>query len=323
MKKRMIIIGANGSATKRTIPALVDSEICEIVAIQSRNQEKLQQTCQTYNIPHYYQDSEEMLAKEEYDLVFIANPPFLHYQTIAQCLTHDVPIICEKPLARNYQEAQAIATLLADYHQPLMIAHHMRHQPAYTDLKEILQRDEIGQVCSVWAQWGFNINRQSASSAWKLDRLLGGGGTFSDNGIHALDFIIGLFGPPQQVTGYCHQGDFKETYSNETLLLNYQNSTITINSSHNLPYSGNHLLIYGTKGKIESNACFGEKSISQIIVTTETVQVIDYPVTNLYKNEVENFINCHLLNKVADCCGTTLSEQLLALKLIDELRSAL
>lgn len=40
MKKKMIIIGSNGSAYKRTIPALKDSKICEVVAIQSRNEEK-------------------------------------------------------------------------------------------------------------------------------------------------------------------------------------------------------------------------------------------------------------------------------------------
>ena len=41
MKKKMIIIGATGSAYKRTIPALRDSEICEVTAIQGRNEEKL------------------------------------------------------------------------------------------------------------------------------------------------------------------------------------------------------------------------------------------------------------------------------------------
>ncbi len=40
-KIKMIIIGANGSGYKRTIPAMKDSEICEITAIQSRDEEKL------------------------------------------------------------------------------------------------------------------------------------------------------------------------------------------------------------------------------------------------------------------------------------------
>ena len=61
MKKKMIVIGANGSAYKRTIPALKDSDVCEVIAIQSRNEEKLKSTCEEYNIDNYYTDVEKML----------------------------------------------------------------------------------------------------------------------------------------------------------------------------------------------------------------------------------------------------------------------
>ena len=52
-KIKMIIIGANGSGYKRTIPAMKDSEICEIVAIQSRNGEKLKSICKEYGFEVY------------------------------------------------------------------------------------------------------------------------------------------------------------------------------------------------------------------------------------------------------------------------------
>lgn len=318
----MIIIGANGSAYKRTIPALKDSKICEVVAIQSRNEEKLKNTCKEYNIANYYVDVDKMLQEETYDLIYIANPPFLHKETIEKCIKTNRAIICEKPLARNYQEALEIEKILKNYQSPFMVAHHMRHQKAFDDIKKIINQGEIGEVIGGYGQWGFNIKLDAPSSTWKLDKNLGGGGTFSDNGIHVIDFILGIFGKPTQVLGHSRFTSFKETYSNETMMLIYKDKDIVVNSSHTMPYAGNHLLLYGTKGNIEMQHAMSEKSIRQIVITNEAGErVMNYEEENLYKNEVENFIKHYLNNELEVNSGTTLEEGITALKLIDDMRT--
>ena len=168
--KKMIIIGANGSAYKRTIPALKDSQLCKVTAIQSRNEEKLKHTCEEFGIDHYYTKISEMLQKEDFDLIYIANPPFLHKQTIAECISSGKPIICEKPLASSFKEAMEIKEMLNGKKIPFMVAHHLRHQKAYADLKEILFSKEIGNVVSVGGLWGFEIKTVASSSVCKLDK---------------------------------------------------------------------------------------------------------------------------------------------------------
>lgn len=321
MKNKMVIIGATGSAYKRTIPALKDSDICKVVAIQSRNEEKLKNTCAEYNINNCYTDVEEMLDNEQFDLIYIANPPFLHKDTIEKCIKTNKPIICEKPLARDYKEGLEIKEILKKYKHPIMVAHHMRHQKAFSKLKDIISSGQIGNVVSCWGQWGFNIKLDAPSSKWKLNKGLGGGGTFSDNGIHVIDFVLGLFGNPKKVIGNSNLNYFKETYSNETMMLIYDDKDIVINSSHMMPYAGNHLLIYGTKGSIEIPNAMSEKSIKQIIINNENgKQVIDYEEENLYKNEVEDFIKYYLNNDKSVNNGTTLEESIIALKCIDDMR---
>lgn len=321
MNIKMIIIGANGSGYKRTIPALKDSEVCSITAIQSRNEEKLKKICNEYNIPNYYTDIRKILENEEFDLIYIANPPFLHKETISECIKYNKPIICEKPLARDYKEAIEIKEILKDFKQPMMIAHHIRHQKAYRDIKDIINSGKMGEIVSSWIQWGFNINLDAPSSAWKLDKNLGGGGTLSDNGIHAIDLIIGFFGEPNQVKGNSRINKFKETYSNEIMMLNYEDKDIVINSSHTMPFAGNHLLIYGTQGKLEVFGGISEKSINNITITTKNgKEIFNYEEENLYKNEVENFIKYNILNDKTCEKGTTIEEGLISLKLIDELR---
>lgn len=320
-KKRMIIIGANGSGYKRTIPALKDSKICEITAIQSRNEEKLKNICSEYNIKNYYTDINKMLENEIFDLIYIANPPFLHKETIERCISFNKPIICEKPLAQNYAEALKIKDIFDGSTLPIVIAHHMRHQKAFLDIKRVIDSGQIGNVVSCFGQWGFNIKLDAPSSKWKLDKNLGGGGTLSDNGIHVLDFILGIFGVPSKVIGNSRLCNFPESYSNETMMLIYNDKDIVINSSHTMPYAGNHLLIYGTKGSIEIFNAMSEKSIKQIVVNNdEGRKVINYEEENLYKNEVENFINHYIENDKKTIQGTTLNEAIIALQLIDDMR---
>lgn len=321
MKKKMIIIGSNGSAYKRTIPALKDSDLCIVTAIQSRNEEKLKSTCKEYNIEKYYIDIDEMLEKEDFDLIYIANPPFLHRETIQKCIKYNKPIICEKPLAQSYAECLNIQELLKDYKSPVMVAHHMRHQKSFSDIKDIINSGKIGNVISCYGQWGFNIKLDAPSSKWKLDKDLGGGGTFADNGIHVIDFILGIFGNPSKVIGNSRLGSFKESYSNETMMMLYEDKDIVINSSHTMPYAGNHLLIYGTKGSIEIPNAMSEKSIKQIIINNdEGRSIINYSEENLYKNEVEDFIKYYLNNDTSVNKGTTINENVIAMKLIEDMR---
>ena len=88
-----------------------------------------------------------------------------------------------------------------------------------------------------------------------------------------------------------------------------------------MPKAGNHILIYGTKGKIEVFNGVSEKSIKKIVITTDKEEVIEYEEENLYKNEVENFIKYYLEKNMSFEKGTLIEEQLVALKLIDDLRN--
>lgn len=319
-RKKMVIIGATGSAYKRTIPALKDSEICVVSAIQSRNEEKLRKICDEFGIKSYYTNISKMLKDETYDLIYIANPPFLHKETIEQCVQYGKPIICEKPLARNYEEAKQIKDILNDKNIPFMVAHHLRHQKAYEDLQYILENKEIGEIVSCWGQWGFAINPHKDSSSWKLNRLQSGGGTLTDNGIHVLDLMLGLFKMPKKVLGSFHLNGFSETYGNETMLMIYDDKDIVIQSSHTMPFAGNHLLIYGTKGSIEVDGAFGESSIKKMIIKSSLGEYVkEYEPENLYKKEIENFIQYQSNHKYN--YGTTLDEAIDALRLIDEMRN--
>jgi predicted dehydrogenase len=264
-----------------------------------------------------------MLTKSDYDIIYIANPPFLHYESLEKAIKTKKPIICEKPLDNNYTNGLKIKELLKGYPSSFMVAHHLRHQKAYDDIIASIASREIGDVVEVYCQWGFKLNATAPNAVWKLDPSLGGEGTFSDNGVHIVDFILGIFGVPDGVFGHCFNSALERVFDNETAMLCYANKTITLSSSQNMSFPGNNIQIYGTKGKIEIFGGIGEKSISRIFITTsEGEKKLEYQPTHLYGAEVENFVKHYLLNDSNANKGTTLDEAITSLRIIDLLRKS-
>lgn len=322
-KIKLAIIGATGTTYKRTIPALVNSTVCEVVAIQGRNLEKLKKVQSEFNIKEIYTDEKEMLAIASYDCIYIGTPPFLHFANIEVAASTEKPIICEKPLAINSEEGEKINRLLTKYNdRTFMIAHHLRHQKAIHDMKEFIQSGLIGEVLNVSMQWGFEMNLEAPSAIWKTNPQLGGKGTFSDNGVHIVDLVIFLFGLPNSIYGKVESIRTKETFDNETAFLTYDKSCIQLQSSQCMKSAGNHILIYGAKGSIEAFNGIGEKYISKVsIKSPERNEVVEYPETNLYGNEVENFCK-GLIDSTFQHNGTTLKDGLNAIKIIDTVRDS-
>lgn len=322
-KVKIVIIGATGSGYKRTIPGVYRSSLCEVTAIQGRNEDKLIKICGEYNIRKYYISTTEMLSNEEFDIIYIANPPFMHFDSIKKAVNTGKAIICEKPLDSSYDNALKIEAILKNYSAPFMVAHHLRHQKAYDDIKRIIQEGKIGEVEYAHLQWGFSMNTQATNAKWKLDASLGGGGTFSDNGVHIIDLAVGLFGRPEGVYGHCFKKKFEQVYDNETAILCYKNATVTLNSSQYMQSPGNHILIYGTEGKIESFGAIGENAITKLVVSQKkNEEIINYPIEHLYGSEVENFIRHYFFKDNTANAGTKLDDAVLSLKIIDLVRKA-
>jgi predicted dehydrogenase len=204
-----------------------------------------------------------------------------------------------------------------------MIAHHLRHQKAVSDIKTLIESGKIGKLLNASLQWGFEMNLDAPNAIWKLNPEFGGKGTFSDNGIHVVDLAIHFFGVPKSISGNTLKVRTKDTFDNETAFLVYENDLcVQLQSSQSMKYPGNHILIYGDKGSIEAFYAIGEKSIKQVVVKSmETQETIDYPTTNLYGNEVENFCR-KLIDSSYQNVGTTLNEGLSALNIIDTIRKS-
>ena len=148
-----------------------------------------------------YTDWRRMLDEEKPDLVSICTPPFLHREMAVECLTRGIHVMCEKPMASNVEEAEAMAEAADGADALLMIAFcHRFHGPAMK-MKEVIDSGVLGTP--LFFRGTFPGGRDmSANHRGVLAQA--GGGALMDNGSHALDLYTYLMGPIANVS--CRAG---------------------------------------------------------------------------------------------------------------------
>jgi predicted dehydrogenase len=123
------------------------------------------------------------------DVIDICTPTHLHYEQVMQAVAVKKHIVCEKPLARHYTEAQAMVKACKDAGLKLLVAHVVRFFPQYTMAKKTIERGEIGKVATV------RLTRASfrPSTPW-LHETAQSGGMMMDLMIHDFDYARWLAG---------------------------------------------------------------------------------------------------------------------------------
>ena len=312
---RMAVIAATGTARKRVIPAVRERNPCTIAAIHGRDPDRLAALANQNGIPRYFVDAERMLDETKPDFVFIGSPPDLHQEHIRLCAERNIPVLCEKPLCLCTSKATIIQSLLAPCQIPFRVAHHLRHQPGVTALREIIAGATSGKLLRVAMQWGFWLNENSPNASWKLDPSTGGSNAFYDAGVHAIDLMLHLLPCPTTVTAIGRQSRFHRTVDNVAALVLCGETLVELSASQSTRCPLNSLTLDFEGGTISIPHALSEQSFTrlEIILPAETVTRTFEPV-NLYAKEIEDFI---ALIKGQGGVGTTLQEACRALQIVE------
>ncbi|MEE9367999.1 MAG: Gfo/Idh/MocA family oxidoreductase [Pontiella sp.] len=157
-----------------------------------------------------YVDIAEMLFNEQLDAVSITLPTHLHKTVTIQCLEAGVHVLCEKPMALNLADCDAMIAVSKKKGKQLMIAHCIRFWPEYAWVKQAVGRREYGKVLTA------DFTRLTYAPAWDVGSWLTdsskSGGLALDLHIHDLDFIQYLFGIPEGIHSRCCRSKHVKTW---------------------------------------------------------------------------------------------------------------
>ena len=155
-----------------------------------------------------YTDLEEMLEKETLDFVDLCVPSFLHKELSVKLLNRGYNVLCEKPMALNGEDCDAMLEAERKSGKHLMIAQCLRFFPAYEYLKACVDDCRYGKVLGAF------FSRDGAQPLWGWNRWFldydRSGGAITDMHIHDLDMARYLFGEPDAVC--CRANDCKTRY---------------------------------------------------------------------------------------------------------------
>ncbi len=172
-----------------------DAKGAEIVAICDANPERLKIVGDQFDIVKTYTSAAEMFANQKLDFVDIATTVQSHRALVELAASHHVPVICQKPFARNLVDAKAMVTACTKANIQLMVHENFRWQSAIQRVKSVLSSGEIGNIF-----WG-RVSFRSAYDVFSRQPYLAEGQRFivEDLGIHALDVARFLMGDAQSV----------------------------------------------------------------------------------------------------------------------------
>jgi predicted dehydrogenase len=119
------------------------------MALCDEEVEKAQDLARKFAVPHLYADLEEMLEREELDLVDICVPPHRHGEALVKVLEKGLPCLVEKPLTVATADADAIIALAKSKGAPLFVLHTYSFVPGVMKAKELVARGAVGRIAGV------------------------------------------------------------------------------------------------------------------------------------------------------------------------------
>ncbi|MBT3194103.1 MAG: Gfo/Idh/MocA family oxidoreductase [Verrucomicrobia bacterium] len=201
-----------------------------------------------------YTDAAEMFAAESLDAVSIALPTHLHRPIAIQALEAGTHVLCEKPMALNVEDCDAMIVAAKKAERLLMIAHCIRFWPEYVWLKQVIDSGEYGKLRAA------EFQRLSAAPGWDSNSWFAdvskSGGIALDLHIHDLDFIQYCFGEPVQARAACSRFDNDVPGHVQTWLDYGNNAAISATGSWMMPKSFGFKMSYSAV--FETAAAFFE-----------------------------------------------------------------
>ena len=323
MKKIKVAVVGTGSISGLHIRAYMKNPNVELYALCDINEEVLKKAGQTYGVTRLYTDEAEMLKDlPEIDAVSVCTWNSAHASCSIMALNAGKDVLCEKPMALNATEAQAMLDAARKNNCKLMIGFVRRFGNDCDVMSDFIASGTLGDIYYAKACY---LRRNGNPGGWFGDKSRSGGGPLIDLGVHVIDLTRYLMGNPRPVSVFGATYDnigsrpnLKESLdyvsvgkTNEdicdvedlaTALVRYDNGAVlSVEASFNLHIKNNvgKIELFGSKGGMKLDPeleIYTEQNgyLTNVSLNKPTALSFD----GLFEKEINYFVNS-LLNDVS------------------------
>ena len=200
-------------------------------------------------------DYMQIVNDEHINTVIIATPDQQHREQIEACLEAGKHIMCEKPLALNREDIDAIVKAVSEHPEcKFMIGQICRFTPAFVMAKKIIDEGRIGELYFAESEYAHDYQHmfEKDPKNWRSDPERNG---VVGGGCHAVDLLRWLIGSdPYEIYAYgTHKllpwVDYDDT---NIAIMKFQNEVagkVFVSTACKRNYTM-RTCVYGTKGTL-------------------------------------------------------------------------
>jgi 1,5-anhydro-D-fructose reductase (1,5-anhydro-D-mannitol-forming) len=288
-----LVIGIGDITRKRVIPAILAEQRSSLYGVITRDAKK----AEAYPGVLAWSTLEDALQDSAIDAVYVASPVLLHARQTIAALRAGKHVLCEKPVAMNFAEAQAMVEAAKASGRVFGVAYYRRLYPKLMRAKALIADGAIGQPLLVEANYHGWL--ESDDRAWLRDPAIAGAGPLFDVGSHRIDAMNFLFGKPLRATGLLSNALHPMGVEDSaTVLMEYANGihgVVDVRWNSRVPRD--QFRVIGTDGEMVLDPLSGpELRVGGRVELLPTHTNVHYPL-------IENFVSAVLDGTPLACAG--------------------
>jgi predicted dehydrogenase len=158
-----------------------------------------------------YTDYDALLHDSNINLIYIATPPFLHYQQSKKALLANKHVICEKPAALHAKEAEELVTIANSADLLYVVNLMQRYNILYDVVATIINEKLAGNFLHGFFE-NYASDEKLNAEHWFWDEEKSGG-IFIEHGVHFFDMFSGWLGEGELVNAFALQSSINKKFT--------------------------------------------------------------------------------------------------------------
>lgn len=214
----------------------------DLVAVVGRTRDKTERRADEFRTTPYL-DLEKMLDEQEPDFVSLCLPNEEHFETTMQTIEAGFPLLVEKPLVFDLDEADQLLDAAAERSLFFAINFNHRYAAPVTRAHQAIQRGDLGDL--VFATWRFG--GEVGTSSHPHANLI-------ETQCHGFDMLEHLCGPIDSVMAQMVDDLTGHGYSTMVIALTFSNGAVgSLVGSYDTSYAypnTHYVEVNGTTGRL-------------------------------------------------------------------------
>lgn len=192
------IVGIGAYASEQIIPSFAETKMCRLAGFVTGDPAKGRTFAEKHSVPTQnvfgYGQMAQLAQRPDIDAVYVITPNALHREHTEAAAKAGKHVLCEKPMATNPKDAEAMIKACADAKKILMIGYRAQYEPYNLRAIEMCRTGKLGRLVSLTSEHGRTANPAEKRDQWRLQKALSGGGSLPDIGIYSLNAMRYLTG---------------------------------------------------------------------------------------------------------------------------------